>query len=195
MASKKFSSYIVATVVSGGVILSGVTYANTEIKTTTEAIGEFDLSANVYDYGEAIDKINISVDNLVEAGIITPQVDATSLSPDTFKVYSQAFDTKKHIERNITDILVSDDNMDIILLLETKNGQKGQGTLNYDGNVSRNFSIDLVYEVDQVEDFKLISGDIIDEETSYLQSDVVINKEIELFDESSFTDDRNTLKY
>ncbi|OON90870.1 MAG: hypothetical protein ATN32_03045, partial [Candidatus Epulonipiscium fishelsonii] len=182
------------------------TYETTEDTTTkdtpkTTGKFEFELSANVYDYGEAIDRINISVESLIDAGIINPQVDATSLSPGTFKVYAKMLDKKEnneeflHIERNINEILVSDDSSEITLLLETKNGGQGQSTLNYDDSVSRNFSIDCTYEIDQVEDFKLISGDIINEETTYTQNAIMTNEETELFNESTFMDEINTFNY
>lgn len=209
MKSTKFICYILSGVVISSVFLPNTTYAKNEITTINEIKGsfEFDLNAHVYDYGEAINSITFSIDSLVEDGIISPQVDITTITNETFNVYSTGTNNYQlpeepdlheiytNVERKVTDVIVSDDNMEITLLLETKNNGAGQNTLNYAGSINRNLEIDLEYKIDQILDFNLTSGDIISETTEYVQSDIINNEELELFDQQVFSDKKNTLQY
>ncbi len=161
-----------------------------------EASYDFDLHANVYDYGEAIDQVKIKV----------PGVDATTITEDTFKIsatgtntYTLPHDAPSYgvytdVERTITSVTVESDGT-IVLDLETVFGGAGQGTLNYvGGDVSRNLSLDITYTITQNSDYQLQDGSTVATTTLYNQG-TIISPEVDKFSAASYSSTSSSLNY
>ncbi|MDO4413552.1 MAG: alpha/beta hydrolase-fold protein, partial [Erysipelotrichaceae bacterium] len=118
----------------------------------------FELEAHVYDYGEAINKVTI---DLNDKGL-----DLDYLNKGSFKIVSngtyvrngQTLTAYEGVERTIDTIDITDGIATIDLV--TAYGNAGEGTLQYAGG--RNLSIDLAYEISFVGDIVLEDGTTVD---------------------------------
>lgn len=145
----------------------------------------FDLHAHVYDYGEAVNRIIIKT---ADAGIKALPAD---ISSDTFTVYATAvnpydigsapqYGTYTHVPRTVEKAGVDNDG-NIVLDLHCEYNGKGQGTLNYvAGDIARNLSLNISYQVVQKNSFSSENGTVAAGEASYDQGRF-IDEEVSAF--------------
>lgn len=164
---------------------------------------KFNLQATVFDYGEAIDKVSFSIDSLENVG----EVDIASIDNDTFKIKATAtnpytlpdevpqYGLYQDVERTIKNISLASDSKTILIDLETKYDQTGQGTLNYvGGDVARNLSMDITYTMEQTKDFNLKDGTVIKADSTYTMGDIR-SPEVEKFTPDTYIGKGSTINY
>ncbi|MFV0393294.1 MAG: prolyl oligopeptidase family serine peptidase [Coprobacillaceae bacterium] len=173
----------------------------TNVSAADEVTGnfEFDLQANVYDYGEAIDNVSFSIKPIDPTGLAGAEVDLSTIDNNTFEIKATAtnpyttlpveapqYGVYTDVERVIEGISVSTDGRTVSIDLQTTYNGAGQGTLNYvAGDVARNLSMDISYTVTQVEDFSLKNGTIIKADSTYTQG-TIISSEVEKFSGATY---------
>lgn len=146
---------------------------------TTEV--PFDLHAHVFDYGEAIDQVQIDLTKVTSGTI-----DEKALTADMFKVSATATDPYnsnavlyEDVERTITEITV--ENGIVTLKLECAYGAAGQSTLNYSFDAGRNLSANVSYDIELTDDITLSDGNTIDKDTLVFNQEDIINEETDAF--------------
>lgn len=145
----------------------------------------FDLHAHVYDYGEAVNQVIIKT---ADAGL---KALPANVSPDTFAVYATAvnpydtgsapqYGTYTHVRRSVEKAAVDADG-NIVLDLHCEYNGKGQGTLNYvAGDIGRNLSLNISYQVVQKGSFSSDNGTVAAGDASYDQG-CIIDGEVSAF--------------
>lgn len=159
----------------------------------------FDLSAEVYDYGEAINELNFSISSLDKTGLAALEVDKSSIDAGTFKIVASStnpfasstgenasYGLYTDVERVIEGVEVLKDGKTISVDLQTKYNGAGQGTLNYvGGTVARNLSMDITYKVEQLKPFSLTNGTVVKADSTYTQGKIK-SAEVEKFSADSY---------
>lgn len=171
---------ILAFIILGVYLSQGIVKVNAQDSIIEQF--NFNLKAHVYDYGQAINQVEIQVNK---------PIDQSSIDNDTYTVIATATNpydvgsnpssgTYSKVEREISGVRVSNEGK-IVIDLKCKYKGSGQGTLNYvGGEVNRNLSMNIEYEVIQNKEFSLTDGTIVKETSKYLQEQI-IDDEVDLF--------------
>ena len=158
---------------------------------------KFDLNAEVFDYGEAINQVILDpIKTLDTTSLAGLQIDESSLAKDTFTIKASStnpYDLGENpsyglytdVERTIANVSVNGEGK-IVIDLECAYNGAGQGTLNYvGGDVARNLSMDISYEIIQNKDYKLTNDTIITKDEHTFKQGVIISDEITQFTSAS----------
>ena len=148
----------------------------------------FDLHATVYDAGEAVDRISLTLEegawDLDELDLESFEILATHTSPHELPAGSMGFGQATDAERIVTGFEVSEDGSTLYIDLAVNQAAfgAGEGTLSWTtGAISRNLIMDLDYVIELLEPIALADGTVLDVETVFTQSENIFRAEVDLF--------------
>ena len=142
----------------------------------------FDLHAHVFDYGEAIDGVQIDLSSVLGERTINED----ELTADTFQVLATATDPYnsntilyEDVARTVTSVSV--ENGIVTLNLACQYNGQGQSTLNYSLDAGRNLSADVAYDITLTKDIALSDGSTIAKDALSFSQDEIFNEETAAF--------------
>ena len=142
----------------------------------------FDLHAHVFDYGEAIDQVQIDLSSVLGDRTI----DTSALTTDMFQVAATATDPYnsnavlyEDVARTVTSVSV--ENGIVTLNLACQYNGQGQSTLNYSLDAGRNLSADVAYDITLTKDIALSDGSTIAKDALSFSQDEIFNEETAAF--------------
>ena len=149
---------------------------------TTVAEIPFDLHAHVFDYGEAIDGVQIDLSSVLGERTINED----ELTADTFQVLATATDPYnsnavlyEDVARTVTSVSV--ENGIVTLNLACQYNGQGQSTLNYSLDAGRNLSADVAYDITLTKDIALSDSSTIAKDALSFSQDEIFNEETAAF--------------
>ena len=149
---------------------------------TTVAEIPFDLHAHVFDYGEAIDGVQIDLSSVLGERTINED----ELTADTFQVLATATDPYnsnavlyEDVARTVTSVSV--ENGIVTLNLACQYSGQGQSTLNYSLDAGRNLSADVAYDITLTKDIALSDSSTIAKDALSFSQDEIFNEETAAF--------------
>lgn len=154
----------------------------TETPTTTSQKVSFDLHAHVFDYGEAIDQVQIDLTSVLGDQTIA----SDALSADMFQVSATAIDPYnshavlyEDVARTVTGVSV--ENGIVTLDLACQYNGQGQSTLNYSMEAGRNLSAGIAYDITLTKDISLSDGTVLDKDVLVFNQNEIVNEETAAF--------------
>ena len=142
----------------------------------------FDLHAHVFDYGEAIDQVQIDLSSVLGDRTI----DTSALTTDMFQVAATATDPYnsnavlyEDVARTVTSVSV--ENGIVTLNLACQYNGQGQSTLNYSLDAGRNLSADVAYDITLTKDIALSDSSTIAKDALSFSQDEIFNEETAAF--------------
>ncbi len=142
----------------------------------------FTLHAHVFDYGEAIDQVQIDLSSVLGDRTI----DTSALTTDMFQVAATATDPYnsnavlyEDVARTVTSVSV--ENGIVTLNLACQYNGQGQSTLNYSLDAGRNLSADVAYDITLTKDIALSDSSTIAKDALSFSQDEIFNEETAAF--------------